>query len=98
MTHGIAPTKILKRVDYRQEPERVVRLWDAGYATRAREYGTLLMCEIEFLELARPPVLRRTDLLRIFGRIPGTQNPPRIEQREFRELAELARASVWERS
>lgn len=91
VTHGIAPPEILKRFDPAAEPERVVRLWDASYRERAKKYGTLLMCEKEFLDLNEPRLLSREDLFAMFGRIPPTLNPPPISPPEYAALLELAK-------
>ncbi len=92
LTHGIAPPEILERFDPTAEPERVVRHWDASYRERAKKYGTLLMCEQEFLDLNQPRLLSRADLLGIFGRVPPTLNPPPIAHEQYAALLELARA------
>lgn len=81
-----APDEVRDRVDVATEPERAVRLWDAMYAARARDCGVFLVCKAEYLELRRPRVLRRDDLVRIFGRVPGTQNPPKISADEYAAL------------
>lgn len=94
LTHQMVPPAVLAGIDTEAEPERVVRRWDATYAQRARRCGVFLACQAEFLEPCRPPILRRADLLRIFGRVPGTQNPPRIEPSEYGALASFAAQSV----
>ncbi len=94
LTNQKPPAVVAARVDTEADPERAVRLWDSTYARRADECGVFLACKAEFLELWRPPVLRRSDLHAIFGRVPGTQNPPTITADQFRALANHAKAAV----
>jgi hypothetical protein len=63
--------------------------WDAGYRWRARNHGTFLATRARLLELANPPRLSDEDLHAVFGRIPGTQNPPAIAQKQYEHLMEL---------
>lgn len=91
-TNGSPPTEVRERVGT-LEPERAVRLWDATYQRRAREHGVFLATSADFLELVTPPLLRRADLLALFGRLPGTQNPGRIAREEYEALSALA----WQR-
>jgi hypothetical protein len=73
-------------VNAEDNPTRAVRLWDAGYARRARDYSVFLACHADFLELWHPPVLRHADMISVFCRVPGTQNPPKITIDEFARL------------
>jgi hypothetical protein len=86
LTNQMPPAEVISRVRVEADPEGAVRLWDATYAKRARECGVFLVSQTEYLELWHPPVLRRADLLRIFGRVPGTQNPPEITSAEYEAL------------
>lgn len=86
LTNRRLSCEVLEGIDPEADPQRTVGLWDATYARRARDCGVFLACQADFLELSRPPVLRRTDLLRIFGRVPGTQTPPKITDVEYSEL------------
>lgn len=87
LTNQMPPAAVAARVSSEADHERAVRLWDRTYAGRATECGVFLACKADFLELWNPPVLRRSDLLEIFGRVPGTQNPPEITSDHFRALA-----------
>lgn len=91
-TNGRPPVEVRERLGT-LGPERAVRLWDATYQRRAREHGVFLATSADFLELVTPPVLRRADLLAVFGRVPGTQNPGRVTPREYDALSALARTS-----
>jgi hypothetical protein len=62
------------------DPARAIQLWDGGYRKRARSNGTFLICKSEYTELHDPPVLSKEHFLSIFGRVPGTRNPPGITQ------------------
>jgi hypothetical protein len=89
-TNRHPPAKVQARLKAETEPSQVVRRWDAFYASRARDCGVFLACRADFLELWHPRVLRRSDIYSVFGRIPGTQNPPRVAADEFERLAGYA--------
>lgn len=76
------------------DPERAVRLWDATYRARIRQWPVFLLCEAEFLEIHHPPQLSSSDLHDVFGRVPGTQNPPAITDAQARELLRRARSAM----
>ena len=65
------------------------RRWDALYWKRSREIGVFLACKPLFLELRSPPVVSEEMLCAAFGRVPGTQNPPAINDLEYRKITEL---------
>jgi len=71
--------------------DQIVRLWDAAYAARAREFGVVLACEVIFRNLYTPPVIEKSDWVRWCGRVPGTQNPPEVADEVWQAIA--ARAS-----
>lgn len=87
-TDGKIPSKLKSRRD-RLSDEQIVRLWDAGYQDRADKCGIFLSCEAQYLNLQNPPILRRSDKLEIFGRVPGTQNPPQISLPQFEKLENI---------
>jgi hypothetical protein len=89
-TNRHPPPEVRARVNAEIDPTRTVRLWDATYAPRARDYGAFLACRSDFLELWHPPLLRHSDMMAFFNRIPGTQNPPKIARDEFERLATYA--------
>ena len=94
LTNQKPPAEVAARVDTEADPARAVRLWDRTYAERANECGVFLACQVNILELWHPPVLRRPDFHAIFGRVPGTQNPPKITPNQFHALANHAKASA----
>ena len=94
LTNRHPPAEVLARVNAEGAPDRAVRLWDATYWQRAAEWPVFLACRADYLELETPRILRREDLNAIFGRIPGTQNPPRITDDEYAALVQLATEST----
>jgi hypothetical protein len=84
-TDGLFPVAIKTR-ENRLNDDQIIRLWDASYHQRAVKCGVFLVCEAEFLNLINPPDLKQVDMLRIFGKIPGTQNPPKISLEEFEKI------------
>ena len=64
--------------------------WDNGYLTRSTESPTVAICHIweNYKDLENPIEITPEDLDRIFGRIPGTQTPPKlnpVEEKRFFE-------------
>jgi hypothetical protein len=85
-TNRNPPSEVKARVNGEDDPTLAVRLWDAAYAYRARHCRVFLACRADFLELWHPPVLRHADMISVFNRVPGTQNPPEITADEFAQL------------
>jgi hypothetical protein len=56
---------------------------------RARKWGAFLACRALAVELHNPHTITDDQLELIFGRIPGTRTPPRIEKEEFEDLLAL---------
>jgi hypothetical protein len=52
--------------------------------------GRVPHLRVAVCELQHPPAITETMLTDIFGRIPGTQNPPAISDLEFTRLQHLA--------
>ena len=67
-----------------------VGFWDSLYRKRVRDNGVFLACQPLFRELHDPPVVTREMLIKVFGRIPGTQTPPRISDGQYGDLIALA--------
>jgi hypothetical protein len=63
-----------------------IRKWDLSYALRARKTPIFHTCIPEFLELNEPSVITHEIMTDVFGRIPGTQNPPVITTAQFAAL------------
>lgn len=77
----------MKQFGYAPDPARVVRAWDHSYRTRATRWGDFLVCEPTWMDLHDPPVLTSQAAADVFGgKMPGTQNPPRISPEAFARL------------
>lgn len=61
-------------------------LWDREYRARARKCGVFLTCTAVYVNYQAPPALVDEDILSIFGRIPGTQNPPEITEQQYQAI------------
>jgi hypothetical protein len=57
--------------------------WDTGYRWRARRWPVFLVTQPRFLALHDPPVATEATLVECFGRVPGTQNPGRLDNLAF---------------
>lgn len=90
LTNGNPPPEVRRRVIVADDPERAVRFWDATYRERVRKCPVFVVTVAEFLELRRPRQLSEANIRHIFGRIPGTQNPPRITCEQLQYLKEFA--------
>jgi hypothetical protein len=77
-------------VEHTAWPKKNLRQWDLGYMKRTRRNGVFLVCKALFLELREPSIVVAGDLIRVFGRVPGTQNPPCITEFEFDNLLALS--------
>ena len=60
--------------------------WDLIYKKRVRKYPLFLACESLFMNLANPPIITREIMMQVFRRIPGTQTPPLITQKQYDNL------------
>jgi hypothetical protein len=63
-----------------------LRAWDRMYHDRAKKVSTFLACDALWMELYRPPRLFAEDLIKVFGRVPGTRTPPEISIGEIHAL------------
>ncbi|HUC70587.1 MAG TPA: hypothetical protein VMS01_05290 [Stellaceae bacterium] len=89
------PSKEVKaRMTAENDPLQAVRRWDSGYSVRARRCGVFLACHADYLQLCDPPILRRADMISVFCRLPGTQNPPKITANEFELLTAYAAGRI----
>lgn len=79
----------LKQKRQRFGDVKTAKLWDAGYQERADKCGVFLVCDALFLNLTNPPILTHEEMTNVFGKIPGTQNPPKISEIEFSELTKI---------
>lgn len=64
--------------------------WDRLYKIRAHRCGVFLACNALFVNLtAAAPIISESQMQTLFGRIPGTQNPPEISEHQLAAIMEL---------
>jgi hypothetical protein len=85
MVFGNPPVPLDKTDQFHDDLHR----WDAIYRDRARRYGVFHICENIFRELNSPPLITEEMMKAIFGRIPGTRNPPAITNEQYERLLAL---------
>lgn len=66
----------------------VIKRWNAGYIYRAMQYPEVAITQVwnDILHLDNPPIINHQMMKSIFGRIPGTQNPPRLSDIEWQNF------------
>ncbi len=64
-----------------------IEQWDTVYRCRSERNGVFLVCDSLFLNLWCPPVIEDGMLTEVFGKVPGTQNPPSISDQEYSKVA-----------
>jgi len=64
---------------------RIISLWNNIYISRANSYSKVAITNVweGHLHLNNPPQIIHTMMIDIFGRIPGTQNPPKLTDVEW---------------
>jgi hypothetical protein len=62
---------------------------EAHYQEKIKKCGIFVITKPIARNLKTPPVLTEKIMLSIFGREPGTQNPPRITEKEFNDLVHI---------
>ena len=67
-----------------------LRRWDAIYRLRARECGVFHVCRKIYSELNHPPAITNAMMMEIFDRIPSTQTPPSITEKQYQHLYRIA--------
>ncbi len=90
LTSKNPPAEVKKRLGGTANSRLALRLWDATYRTRMSEWPVFLATEAEFLELNHPAQLRKPEFVAVFGKVPGTQNPPEINCDRLQRLVEIA--------
>ena len=80
MTHGICGFK-----HGNLSPTRIINLWDEFYKKLSLSHGQTAITKVwkNHLYLVNPAILTKDTMLNIFGRIPGTQNPPKLTNAEW---------------
>jgi hypothetical protein len=89
-TNGRPPKEIRARGDWRENPDRTIRLWDRSYRARIQKWPMFLACRAEHLELTDPMTVDDAQIVKLFGYVPATQNPPRIDCNVIDVLVALA--------
>jgi hypothetical protein len=76
------PPKPLEQSHRRHEhsdsltPEQIHREWDVQYRARAMKWGAFVVCERLYCRLGwDAPEVTKTQLVEVFGAVPGTMNP-----------------------
>lgn len=67
---------------------KVIKRWNAGYIYRAKQYPEVAITQVwnDVLHLDNPPIINHQMMKSIFGRIPGTQNPPKLNYIEWQNF------------
>jgi hypothetical protein len=67
---------------------RVIEKWNADYMFRAKQYPKVAITRVwnGILYLDNPPIINHQMMKSIFGRIPGTQNPPKLSDGEWQNF------------
>lgn len=70
---------------------RVIEKWNIGYMYRAKHYLEVAITQVwnDVLYLDNPPIINHQMMTSIFGRIPGTQNPPKLSNVEWQNFKTL---------
>ena len=63
--------------------------WDAFYQARSRRIPVFVRTEKMYCDLFAPPILTNAMLIDVFGRVPRTQTPPTISERQFDKLLRI---------
>lgn len=82
-----APVRALAR----RNPAAALRAWNAAYAKRAANHPAFVACEATCSDLVNPPMVTEADLMRAFGRVPGTLTPSAHTSGEVTRLVQ----AVW---
>lgn len=90
-TSGIQSAKNRVRFELHRGESVALRNWNASYVARAEVWGQFLICQPIYKNLSKPPELTEATLIQIFGRVPGTQNPPAIKSEQMAALTTIAR-------
>lgn len=68
--------------------------WNKSYEGRANAIGTVALCEVIYLELDNPKNILPNHFEAAFGRIPGTQTPPKLPKDSSYKFLELVSAAI----
>lgn len=68
----------------------IVKRLEAEHRARAQQYGTVLVCDVLFRELADPPAITRAQWTSWCGGVPRTRTPPEIAAPLWARLERVA--------
>lgn len=78
-----------------KDDARFTKRWDIGYQRRARKYPRFVVCEAIFRCLDwNAPKVQDQDLITVFGKIPGTQNPGALNIKLLSKLVDQLQIDV----
>lgn len=89
-TNREAPAAVKARLARHKDPRRIIRLWNAVYASRVKATPIFIATEAEYLDLRTPASLSDADMRSVFGTIPATLNPPKVDCSKLQELRRVA--------
>ncbi|MEW4451986.1 hypothetical protein AB1L30_04800 [Bremerella sp. JC817] len=74
---------------------KLSRRWDGQYRIRASRYGSYAICRKLFCDVSwEAPIVQDDDLIKAFGRVPGTQNPGAVPERQFLKFLKRLRVGI----
>jgi len=99
MVPGNAPVPLEKTLGFSEKascsgPGEELRAWDRFYVERARTYPAVVACRKLMFEGRVPPRIEKRDWLDWNGKVPGTQNPPEIQDALWQLLETLGRSKA----
>jgi hypothetical protein len=67
---------------------QIISKWDTSYNNRAKKYPEVAITQVwnNISVLINPPIINHQMMKSIFGRIPGTQNPPKLSDDEWQKF------------
>ncbi len=71
-----------------------VKLWDSQYMDRVKKNSVFNITKPIYVNIHNPPIVTHQKFKEIFGQVPNTRNPNKINKAEFKELASLAGVNV----
>lgn len=71
-----------------------LQAWNNQYFGRAKKHPSFIRTKKLYLNLIDPKPIFESDLIDIFGKIPGTQNPKKISKDTLIRLAQIAEIEV----
>ena len=63
--------------------------WDSEYQQKARKWPVFIVSRARYLNVSQPPIVTDDMLVEVFGEVPVTRTPPRIDDEAIDKLCEL---------